>query len=246
MRVRKRLTLILLVLALLLILIAVSVRMLLVSEPGWYQPVVIDAETQAIGQKQVQDEIADLRNRVGKAQVQSRTQTVWPTFDVEFTETQINGMISRWRDWPPLGRVLGRLKEPHIRFLNDRIVIAGRQGEGGPLISIDLTVTQTPNGPQVELGRPWAGRLPLSRSLLERLGGDIDNRVRQSTVPAETTDSLMRLLTGESFSPIVALPSNVVGQREFLPARVEKLTIEGGTLKATLRPFDPNQQQGRK
>lgn len=237
MRARKRWTRILLLLALLAILLGVGVRTLLKADPGWYQPVVIDAQTQAQGQQQVQDEIADLRNRVGKIQVQSNA--AWPTFDVEFTETQINGMISRWRDWPPLGEALGKVTEPHIRFLKNRAVIAGRTGEDGMLISIELSVTQTPTGPQVHLGRPWAGRLPLSRSLLGSVDGEIEARLKGTDVPEETLDSLRRLLAGETFAPIVAVPSNVVGRREFLPAKVEKLTIENGTLKATLRPFDP-------
>ena len=127
--------------------------------------------------------------------------------------------------------------EPHVRFLKGRIEFAGRAGDGGPLISIEMSVSQTADGPRVSLGRPWAGRLPLTRSLIARAAGEVEGTLRDSSMPDETILFLKHLIAGEAVAPIVAVPSSVVGQRELLPARVEKLTIEDGVLRATLRPI---------
>jgi hypothetical protein len=158
---------------------------------------------------------------------------------VELTEAQINSTVSRWQDWPALANAMSRVSEPHVRFLEDRVELAGRIKVNGPLVNIALTVKQTADGPLVELGRPYAGRMPLTRSPLEELTGELQGKLKGGPVPPATIEFLRQLLSGEELAPIVAVPSSVAGTRDFLPARVEKLTIKDGVLRATLRPFDP-------
>ncbi len=238
MRVRKLLIRVLLVVALLAIVFALSVRGLLVSDPGWYRHIEIDPNAQALGQRQVQDQIAQLSNSVSAAHLQTRpADAQWPTFDVEFTETQLNGMISRWEGWGPFEKVLKEVSEPHLRFLEDRVVAAGRLRSNGMLVSIELSVEPSPDGPKVTLGRPWAGRMPLARSLVTGYNDEIDAKLHDPPVPKQTIDSLKALLAGDTIAPIVTVPNNVVGERELLPAKVEKLEIKDGVLRATLRPI---------
>lgn len=243
MRVRRLLLRITLIVALFAVLAAVLVRGLVVSEPGWYKPIVFAESELASQQQRLSERIISLRNEVGRSQVRvaSATDNRWPAFEIEFTEAEINATLQRWQVFPQFSPS-DELREPHIRFLPGRAEFAARAGENGPLLSMELSVEQTEQGPQVTLGRPWAGRMPLARSLVERAREKIIAEVRQQPVPEATIRSLDALLAGESIAPIVAVPSSVVNQRDLLPARVEALTIEEGKLKATLRPFDPKSE----
>lgn len=237
MRARKIILGTLAALVLIAIVLALSIRYLVVSEPSWYRRIAVDPASQAQRQRELQNQITQLRNEVGKAH--AATTPTWPSFDVEFTEEQINGTFSRWQEFPALARVMKRLSEPHIRFLDDEIEIAGRISAEGPLMSIGLTVIQTPAGPKLELGRPYAGRMPLTRGPLEDLSEEIEPELQRVHLPTEVVESLKGLLLGEEVAPVVVVPSNVVGKQDLLPARVEKLQIKDGVLRATLRPFDP-------
>lgn len=239
MRVRKLILPVLAAVTLLVIALGLSGWWLVKSDPAWYKPVVVDPAMQAQRQKELQNQITELRNQVGKAHVASATQKSFPAFDVEFTEDQLNGTVSRWQDFPALAQAMSKLSEPHIRFLDDRIELAGRINADGPLVSIALTVHQTPQGPKVELGRPYAGRMPLTRTPLEEASEEVDAKLQGVNVPKPTTEFVKELLSGETLTPVVAVPSSVVGKQDLLPARVEKLTIKDGVLRATLRPFDP-------
>jgi hypothetical protein len=242
MRLRKALLRIFLVVALLAIVLAVCVRGLVVSDPKWYRPVVLDEAAQVRGQKKFLNQIADLRNEVGKAQVTPEFKGKWPAFEIEFTEEEINASISRWQFSPLTGDALKQVSEPHVRFLKDRIEFAGRPGGEGPLVNIELSVEQTPEGPLLTLGRPWAGRMPLTRSLLDRFAAEVESKLRSAKVPEATIVALEHLIAGDPVEPVVAVQSSVVGQRELLPARIEKLSIGEGLLRATLRPFDPKDE----
>ena len=211
---------------------------LLRSDPSWYRRVELTEEQQAAGQQRLLDRLATLRNDVGRTQasVPATTQPAWPPFEVELTEDEVNGVLMRWSQAEPrLREALKSVQEPHVRFLSDRVQFAGRTQ--GSLGSIELSVEQTDEGPLVELGRPWAGRLPLSRELVERPGEQAVAQLRdEKAVPREVVDALEKLVAGDAVAPIIPLPSSLQGGG-LLPARVEKLTIKDGVLKATLRPM---------
>lgn len=238
MRLRKRWVRILLLLALVVVLGVAGVWLLLRSDPGWYRPIAVDPVAHERELRSAQDEIAQLTNNVTRAKANEKPNVAMPAFDVEFTETQINGLIAKWRDFGPVADALREIQEPQVRLFDGRIILAGRAGEKGPLISIELSVEQTAKGPEVTLGRPWAGRLPLSRSLLEKLAGGADGALRENNVPPAAINTLQQLLAGETLpQPMIVLPSNVRDQPKIVPAKVEALTITDGLLKATLRPI---------
>lgn len=216
-----------------------AVRGLLKSDPRWYRPVVFDEAAQAVNYKKLEQRVNTLRNEIGRSQVRVDANKVerWPAFDIELTEDELNGTVSRWQD---NHQILGQVTEPHIRFLPGRIELAGRPADGGPLMSIEIAVDETPDGPTVTLGRPWAGRLPLTRSVIDKAQPMIADHLRTASVPPPVATFLNGLIAGESLQPVVVVPSSVADSK-LLPARVEKLTIEEGILRATLRPFDPNE-----
>ena len=220
------------------IVLAVVGYYLLRSDPSWYRRVQLTDAQQAAGQQRLLDRFATLRNEVGRtrASVPATTQPAWPPYEVDLTEDEVNGVLMRWSQAEPrLKAALEAVEEPHVRFLSDRIEFAGRSQ--GSLVSIELSVEQTDDGPLVQLGRPWAGRLPLSRELIEKPGREAVTALREeSSVPKAVIDALEKLVAGEAVVPIIPLPSSVQGDG-LLPARVEKLRIEDGVLKATLRPM---------
>lgn len=213
------------------------------SDPRWYRHVQLTDAEQAAGQQRLLDRLATLRNEVGRSQASPLTSTMPAAplfFDIEIREDEVNGVLMRWSQADPRVRdVLKSIQEPHVRFLDDEIEFAGRSPDLGTLVSVGMTVTQTDHGPRLELGRPWAGRLPLSRALLERPGEQAVANLRQhpSGVPEETIDALAKLIAGESVAPIIPLPSSLQGGG-MMKARVEKLSVADGVLKATLRPIE--------
>lgn len=209
------------------------------SDPSWYRRVQLTDAEQAAAQQRLLDRLATLRNDVGRAQAEATTTPARPRpFDIELTEDEVNGVIMRWADTEPnLRAALRHIDEPHVRFLDDRIEFAGRVR--GSLVNIELSVEQTDAGPRVQLGRPWAGRMPLSRSLLDDAGAAAVTALRQQESDAlrGLPETITALLAGDEVDPIVPLPSSVEG-KGLIAAKLEKLTIADGKLKATLRPVE--------
>jgi hypothetical protein len=210
------------------------------SEPSWYRAVALTEAEQIAGQNRLIDRLATLRNEVGRSEVavKEKRQADHDLIEVEFTEAEVNGFLARWSDaMPELRAVLQYLSEPHIRFLDGRIELAGRSQELGSLLSIEIVLNETADGPKVTLGRPFAGKFPLSRSLLESPADDAFASLRRGEpvrLPEAVLDSLQRFVAGKPEQLIVPLYSSL---NSIVPARVEKLSIEEGTLKATLRPL---------
>lgn len=243
---RHRLLLWIVTLGLLLVVGAgVGAYALLRSDPGWYERVKLDPVRQAAGERDLLDRLATLHNAVGRSHVEvDRAGAAWPTFEMKLTEDEVNGVISRWYAAEGGFRAaLGELTEPHVRFLSDRVEIAGRSPTMDSLISIELSVTRDASGaPTVRLGRPWAGRLPLSRSLI-----DADAAIARlqkdggaDGLPPPFVTALATLLRGDAVTPPIVPVSSSFNGAKLLPAKVERLTIDGGTLIATLRPFKPD------
>lgn len=213
------------------------------SDPSWYHRVKLTDEEQAAGQQRLFDRLATLRNEVGRQQAATLTAavpiaTTRPTFEIEMTEDELNGVLMRWGSIDPRTRaILAEIDEPHVRFLPGRIEFAGRTH--GTLMSIEATVSQGEDGlTRVQLGRPWAGRLPLARSLIEGPAAPLIQKLRGSKkVPKTVVDALQSFIAGDEITPVVPLLSSMPGEG-LVPARVEKLTVEDGTLKATMRMVD--------
>ena len=216
---------------------------LLRSDPSWYQHVALNPEQQAAGERELRDRIATLHNAIGQSQV-ALADGRFPSFEMKINEDEVNGVIGRWYDASSgLRDALGELSEPHVRFLKDRVEIAGRSTQMNSLISIELSVARDAEGaPTVQLGRPWAGRMPLSRSLID--GPAVVDRLRAGNesglLPDAFLDALVRLLNGDPVSPPIVAVSSSFNGTTLLPARVEKLSIDAGQLVATLRPFKPD------
>jgi hypothetical protein len=234
----------LLALVLLVVVLAGIGFMMFRSDPRWYRALNLSEAQQIAGQQRLLDRLATLRNAVGQTQAnaQPSPEKPWPAYDIEITEDEVNSVLTRWSQSDPRVReALGDVTEPHVRFLRGQIEIAGRSTSLGSLVNIGLTVAQSPKGPTVTLGRPWAGRLPLSRELVEEPGEQGVAALRRGEgmkLPEAVIDSFARLIAGEAVSPVIPLDSSLQGGG-LLAARVEKLTIEEGTLKATLRPIHP-------
>jgi hypothetical protein len=218
---------------------------LLRADPSWYERVALDPERQAAGERELRDRLATLHNDIGRSQVaHARGEAEWPAFEMRIGEDEVNGVIARWYDASAgLRDALGELREPHVRFLKDRVEIAGRSTRMDSLISIELGVERDADGtPTVQLGRPWAGRLPLSRSLID--GAAVVGKLRAGNesgmLPDAFLDALVKLLNGEPVHPPIVAVSSSFNGTALLPARVEKLSIDGGKLVATLRPFTPD------
>jgi hypothetical protein len=215
------------------------------SDPSWYRRVQLTEEEQAAGQQRLFDRLATLRNEVGRQQAANLAHpaapaTTRPTFDIEITEDELNGVLMRWGAIDPRTRaILAEIDEPHVRFLPGRIEFAGRSKSLGTIVSIEATVTQGDDGlARLQLGRPWAGRLPLTRSIVEAPAAKLLATMRESKhVPKSIVDSLALFVVGEEVTPVVPLVSSLQGEG-LLPARVEKLTVGEGTLKATLRTVE--------
>lgn len=216
---------------------------LLRADPSWYQRVTLNPEQQAAGERELRDRLATLHNAIGRSQV-SLDDGKFPAFEMKISEDEVNGVITRWYDGSSgLRDALGELREPHVRFLKDRVEIAGRSTRLESLISIELGVERDAAGaPTVQLGRPWAGRMPLARSLID--GDAVVAKLRSGNdsglLPAPFLDALVTLLNGERVTPPIVAVSSSFNGTALLPARVEKLTIDSGTLVATLRPFKPD------
>lgn len=224
---------------------AASAFTLLRADPSWYERIALDPERQAAGERELRDRLATLHNDIGRSQVaHARGEAEWPAFEVRIGEDEVNGVIARWYDASAgLRDALGELREPHVRFLKDRVEVAGRSTRMDSLVSIELSVDRDAKGgaPTVQLGRPWAGRLPLSRSLID--GKAVVDKLRAGNdsglLPEPFLEALVRLLNGEPVHPPIVAVSSSFNGTALLPARVEKLTIDGGHLVATLRPFVP-------
>ena len=215
------------------------------SDPSWYRRVQLTEEEQSAGQQRLFDRLAALRNEVGRQQAASMTRptdpaTTRPTFDIEITENELNGVLMRWGATDPRTRaILAEIDEPHVRFLPGRIEFAGRSKSLDSIVSIEATVSEGDDGlARLQLGRPWAGRLPLSRSLVEGPAEKMLATMRASKrVPESIVDSLASFAAGEETAAVVPLVSSLQGEG-LLPALVEKLTVGEGTLKATLRTVE--------
>lgn len=227
------------------------------SDPSWYRPVQLSEAEQVAGQQRLFDRLANLRNEVGRRLASTpatSNRSAKPpaeaiassTFEIEMTENELNGVLMRWGGIDPrTRRILAHIQEPHVRFLPGRIEFAGRAN--GTLMSIEATVTQSDEGlPLVQLGRPWAGRLPLTRSLVEDpAAGVIADLRRSKDVPSVMVDALEQFIAGEPVTPIVPLMSSMQGEG-VIPARVEKLVVEDGKLTATLRPVGDDAKSAAK
>lgn len=230
------------------------------SDPSWYRQLKLTDEESAAAERRLLDRLAILRNDIGRIEATARqtaSPVEWPTFEFELTEDEVNGPLARWTQggpvaqWaesnPEVAKVLTEIQEPHVRFLKGRIEIAGRSTSLGSLVSIEVSVQQpTRPGefPTVVLGRPWAGRMPLSRSIIEEptiRGIETLRKQPESSVPHAVIDSAEQLVRGEQTTPIVVLDSSTSGSG-LLAARVEELEVTDGLLKATLRPIPPGTQ----
>lgn len=212
------------------------------SDPSWYRRVQLTEAEQAAGQQRLFDRLATLRNEVGRRQVAKPstygpTTTAAGTFEIEISEDELNGVLMRWGSIDARTRaLLESIDEPHVRFLPGHIEFAGRSKDLGSIVSIAINTYDGSDGrPRVQLGRPWAGRLPLARSIVEVPARRIIAKLRESkSAPKAVVDSLDALIAGDEVTPVVPLMSSMPGEG-LLPARVEKLVLENGTLKATLR-----------
>ena len=231
------------------------------SDPSWYRALKLSAAEQAAAERRLMDRLALLRNDVGRVEAVSRQTTApieWPTFEFTLTEDEVNGPLTRWTQGGPVAQwlasnpdtvaALREIQEPHVRFLPDRIELAGRSLRLNTLVSIELSVEQpsTPDGfPTVTLGRPWAGRMPLSRSILEEpaiAGLEALRADRRSSVPPAVIDSAEGLIRGEPVTAVIPLDSSTDGAG-LLAARVERLVLTEGKLEATLRPLPRVEQK---
>ena len=83
-----------------------------------------------------------------------------------------------------------------------------------------------------------AGRgreIAAARSLVQVPAEKLIGKLRESRkVPKSVVDSLSTFVAGEAVTPVLPLSSSLQGEG-LLPARVEKLLVENGVLKATLR-----------
>ena len=254
-RVRRILLRVMLCIAIALVVVLAVGAWLVRADPSWYRTVHLTDSEQAAAERRLLDRLSTLRNSVGLAQAatrQSRGRDLG-TFDIDITEAEVNGPLERWTqggpftDWtnanPQAKAAIDQIQEPHIRFLPGRIVFAGRSTSLGSLVSIELTVEQSKDGlPLVTLGRPWAGRMPLSRSIIEdpaRRGIDALRAGHGLKVPTPAIDAAAKLVDGEATTPVIVVASSTEGSG-LIAARVEKLTVEDGVLHATLRPIVPS------
>lgn len=238
---KKRIAILLLSIAGLMVIGTVVSVLLLRADPSWYQRVAIDPAQQALDEQALRDQLATLHNEIGRSHVAQQTGgQAFPSFEIRITEDQLNGVIAKWAVAPAVRNSISDIHEPHVRFLADRVEIAGRSKSLNSLISIELSVGKSKQGtPTVQLGRPWAGRLPLARSVIDAdvLVAHMQDADSRGVLPPAFVEAMRTLLRGDPVDPaIVPVSSSFAGAR-LLPAKIEKLTIEKGTLVATLRPF---------
>lgn len=251
---------VLLVLALLTIAIASTLAR---RVPSWYAAGTLDEPTRQALQNDAQKSLSRLNNELGQAVVQAQRGNAPAEVTIELTEAQVNALWQNWSglsDLPP--EIKDRFEGIQVRFEADRIVLAAKT-PGQVVLQASMELAPLADGsPGVVWNRLSAGSLPLPLGMIRDQLSPVLARIDSELPPKDAEISLvplneagLRLSTGLQlrdllegdrmtlFVPLMSSYSTGGVTPEPVLVGVRSLSVQPGTLRATLVPLTPEQQQ---
>ena len=208
-------------------------------KPAWYRPVRLDEQGYQIAR----------RDAVATADSMSDQLVLGKEFELVLTDRSVNGWLAALpRLWPETKQTLpDELREPAVRFAEDRIRFAAHFGKNGwqAIVSVDLFVRVSDDGTSVTIALAGArgGSLPVPRAVIERLLRPLIEHARSSgkyhdsdaTSPwdaaVKSVRSVDQLFTGVTNLNRFVWPN---GKRPF---RIASIRAANGELRIRLQPL---------